>query len=664
MRFSSSRVASKEAQEIGEALSGNTTSEKGPSRRRFARKKRSDEAIVDDSNNEGGEARNEKDWTPALFKRTSKEVVEERDAANQTALPALFQFSSKEDVARESSPRSAAASSIFQRKSKEKECTSSALPTMFQFSSKEEEVRESAPRSSVHSAVFQRKGKSKEKEFTSTSLPTLFQLNSNEGNVQESTPRRKGKDNDKECTGSSLPAVFQFSSKEEEVNDSSSRKVVPALFKRKSKDNEEDVVKVEEVRENASGSRNHALSAKLFPKAERKQIKVTYHNFSADAANVVKVEQDEAVPTLASSYHVLIKVQVGACIESFILRALYLSDMRSPVLCGNQFLHIRISPPLLQASTVTLNDCLLRRGFDFNVFSPLGLPLTPGYDVVGNILEVGSNVAEFAVGERVAALVRSGGNARFVSVPASSLVKVPSNLDSAEVAALVSIYTTAYQALRKISNGGPMFSLEGKKILILGGMDGVGQALIQMCKKARATIYATAPTVRHIYIKSVLGVNPLPEADWLSSVEGQLDYVFDGVCEDGTEKSFKALKPDGEMVCYGHASMLKEREIGILGAPFSARMNQLYTQMSRRVHTVDIWESFQYDPVVYKQDLKSLCQLLKWNKLKPHIAKRVSLPEVAAAQTKLEKGDIRGTIVCFPWRPIRAGKIQETEEES
>jgi NADPH:quinone reductase-like Zn-dependent oxidoreductase len=308
---------------------------------------------------------------------------------------------------------------------------------------------------------------------------------------------------------------------------------------------------------------------------------------------------------------------------------------------------------------------LLRRGFDFDVLSPVCLPLTPGYDVVGNIVELGSKVSDFAVGERVAALVRCGGNARWLSVPVSSLVKVPANLDSAEVAALVSIYTTAYQALRKISAGGPMFSLQGKKILILGGMDGVGQALIQLCKKARATIYVSAPKLRHVYLKSVLGVTPLLETDWLSSVEGQLDYVFDGLSENGTEKSFKALKSDGELVCYGHASLLKEREMGILGAPLSARVNQFYTKMTSRVHTVDIWDSFINDPTTYKQDLKTLCQLLKWNKLKPHVAKRVALPEVAGAQTKLEQGDIRGTIVCFPWRPIiRSGKITAETDES
>jgi NADPH:quinone reductase len=312
-----------------------------------------------------------------------------------------------------------------------------------------------------------------------------------------------------------------------------------------------------------------------------------------------------------------------------------------------------------------LNDCLLRRGFDFDVLTPVSLPLTPGYDIVGNIVEVGSNVSDFSVGERVAAIVRCGGNARWISVPASSLVKVPESLDSAEVVALVSIYTTAYQALRKVTGSGPMFSLQGKKVLILGGMDGVGQALIQLCKKARATIFVSAPKLRHVYLSSVLGVTPLLENDWLSGIEGQIDYVFDGICENGAEKSLKALKPDGEVVCYGHASTLNEKEMGILGVPLSVRMNHFYYKMTSRVHTVDIWDSFLADSTVYKQDLKTLCQLLKWNKIKPHVAKRVALTEVGGAQKKLEQGDIRGTIVCFPWRPIiRSAKITNENEES
>jgi NADPH:quinone reductase-like Zn-dependent oxidoreductase len=140
--------------------------------------------------------------------------------------------------------------------------------------------------------------------------------------------------------------------------------------------------------------------------------------------------------------------------------------------------------------------------------------------------------------------------------------------------------------------------------LIIGGMDGVGQALIQMCNKARATIYATAPAHRHGYVNNVLGAAPYPEEKetWIRMVEHKMDYVFDGVCEDGWETPFRALKDDGELVCYGHAAMLKERSMGFLGAPMSAHMNKLWSQTKPRTNFVDIWESFQEDPETYKKN--------------------------------------------------------------
>jgi NADPH:quinone reductase-like Zn-dependent oxidoreductase len=301
-----------------------------------------------------------------------------------------------------------------------------------------------------------------------------------------------------------------------------------------------------------------------------------------------------------------------------------------------------------------MNDCLIRRGFDFQILNPVSLPATPGSDVVGYIVEVGERVTDFAIGDRVACLVRAGGNARFVSVHQDSLVKVPLSLDSAEVASLISTYTTAYQAMRLISGKGPMLSLQGKKVLILGGLDGAGQALIQFCRKAKAEIFATAPKHRHIYLKSVLGVNPLPETDWLSSVTGQIDYVFDGVSDSSVDTS-KALNHGGQLVRFGYSDLLKQ-EVGFFGAPLSIRMNKAFSG-----YTVDVWENFQSDPKTFKDDLLTLLHQLKWNKLKPHIAKRISLSDVAVAQKKLENGEIRGVIVCFPWRLVRSKKVSSED---
>lgn len=211
----------------------------------------------------------------------------------------------------------------------------------------------------------------------------------------------------------------------------------------------------------------------------------------------------------------------------------------------------------------------MRRGFDFNVLNPVTLPQTPGMDIVGYVASSGS--PDFPKGSRVAALVRNGGNARYISVPISSLVKVPSKLEATQVVSLVTVYTTAYQVLKKIKQKGPIFSLLGKKVLIVGGMDAVGQALLQMCSKARAELYATAPQHMHWYVKKTWGATPLSEDpnDWDASINGSMDYVFDGVCLDGIESSYQALTPDGELVTYGHKSMLRNDTMGLLGAPLT-----------------------------------------------------------------------------------------------
>ena len=46
--------------------------------------------------------------------------------------------------------------------------------------------------------------------------------------------------------------------------------------------------------------------------------------------------------------------------------------------------------------------------------------------------------------------------------------------------------------------------------------------------------------------------------------------------------------------------------------------------------------------------------MLKKRFIKPHIAKRVALTEVAEAQATLEEENARGEIVCLPWKRTAA----------
>lgn len=315
----------------------------------------------------------------------------------------------------------------------------------------------------------------------------------------------------------------------------------------------------------------------------------------------------------------------------------------------------------IEVSTVSMHDCLMRRGICFSVTDPVCLPATPGMDLVGTIVTVGEQVQDFKVGDRVAALVRTGGNARYCVVPQQSLVIVPRYLDASEAVAMVSVYMAAYQSL--------MISaavIEGSTVLVTGaGMGPVEQALIQLSLRAGATqVYCTAPDRHHRYVRSVLGATPLPTNQWLPIVEEKMDVVFDSLCQDGFESSFKALKNTGTLVCVGMSSLLQNEPMGAFGAPLSAFWARTKAQyFMSRTHFYDVWESFKSDPKKFKADLATILDLLNKREIKPHIAKRIALADVQGAQTILEVGpQPRGIIVCLPWRRrkvnIRPGREQ------
>lgn len=343
-------------------------------------------------------------------------------------------------------------------------------------------------------------------------------------------------------------------------------------------------------------------------RGDRRQKKLVFTEFSETPREVLQVQVSE-IPEPASDTDVVVKVT---------------------------------------ASTVSLQDCMLRKGVAFETGD---LPLTPGMDIVGNIITCGKKVRSVYVGDRVATLVRVGGNARYISVPASTLVEVPRSLDAAEAACMVSTYLAAYQCIRKVTNDS--FSLEGKRVLITGSMEPVGQALVQLCLRAGALeIYATAPTLRHRYVKSVLGVHPLPPdpADWLPLVQGKMHFVFDGACQDDLSSPYGALRNDGVLLCLGMSSLLSRETPGVFGAPLSAYWARIKGQLLPNSIVYDVWESFLQDRNSYKLDLEILFHLLKKKFIKPHIAKRIGLSEVAEAQASLEEDMSRGEIVCLPWK--------------
>jgi NADPH:quinone reductase-like Zn-dependent oxidoreductase len=356
----------------------------------------------------------------------------------------------------------------------------------------------------------------------------------------------------------------------------------------------------------------------------------------------------------------------------------------------------------IHASTVTLFDCLVRQGefqptprtYDVSACPcgdiwgelPAKPPLTPGCDLVGTIVQCGSKISlegRYRVGDYIAALVSTGGNARYISIPTSSLIAVPRSCDPAEAVTMVSVYATAYRALRIATNGladgnffqpdrtrSPVFSLRGKNVLVIGGMDPVGQALIQLCHKSSAArVYATVPSEQCHYARHVLNATPLPEKYevWKQFTEGDMDVVFDGygsaesiaaalaalipIPKSGAVYNTNNPRPPAppRVVVFGRNHLLDSpKQTTMDNLCSSAWGNEPSPIDDKRVAAVDVWDLLKSNPSVYKRCVAVLFQLLKFKKLKPFIGQTILLDHVAEYHTRLESNKVRGVVVCLP----------------
>ena len=141
------------------------------------------------------------------------------------------------------------------------------------------------------------------------------------------------------------------------------------------------------------------------------------------------------------------------------------------------------------AAGVAFADVLMRRGM---YLGQPPFPFVPGYDVVGEIDAIGESVTDFRVGQRVAALLMTGGYSQFTIVPEADLVPVPDGLDPAEAVSLVLNYVTAYQMLRRVAE-----MRSGQSMLVHSAAGGVGTAALQFGKIIGLTMFGAASKPKH-----------------------------------------------------------------------------------------------------------------------------------------------------------------------
>ena len=308
------------------------------------------------------------------------------------------------------------------------------------------------------------------------------------------------------------------------------------------------------------------------------------------------------------------------------------------------------------AAGVALPDLLAREGV--HPETPV-VPFTPGWDLVGIVDRLGDGVSGIELGQIAAAMPISGAYAEFVCLPQRELVPVPSGLDAAEAVCMVLNYVTAYQMLHRSAKVRP-----GQRALIHGAAGGVGSALLQLGRLAGLETYGTCSSPS---ASAVSGMGAIPidyqQQDFVKEIhrltsEG-VDVLFDGIGGSNLWRSREALRPGGTVVVYGFTAKLRKgrlasgrsggrhrfREAAILG--FYIARNWFLPGRKRMV-PYSIQTLKRLKPAWFRQDLITLLDLLKQQKIKPLIAERLPLTDARRAHELLGKGGVTGKIVLVP----------------
>lgn len=199
----------------------------------------------------------------------------------------------------------------------------------------------------------------------------------------------------------------------------------------------------------------------------------------------------------------------------------------------------------VNASSVNPFDVAVRSGYLAGYFN-YTFPLIIGTDVSGVIEEVGEGVTTLSVGDEVytrAGVMRDGGNAEYVVMPAIDVAAKPRSIDHIHTAALPHVTLCAWQALFEQAH-----LQKGQTVLIHGAGGGVGHIAIQLAKQAGARVIGTASTnielVKELGADQVIDYTTTP----FESIVHDVDVVLDTVGGDTQERSWQTLKPGGILI--------------------------------------------------------------------------------------------------------------------
>jgi len=201
-----------------------------------------------------------------------------------------------------------------------------------------------------------------------------------------------------------------------------------------------------------------------------------------------------------------------------------------------------------------------------DLFCRLGLyaaapsrPFAPGFEVAGVVVATGRGVTAPRAGERAIGVLRFGGYATRVNLPAAWTRPLPDDWSFADGAAFPVAFLTAWYGL--IHQGR---LARGETAVIHSAAGGVGSAACQLARHAGARTIGTVGSEGKRAAARTAGAEEVvvspdydvwPAIDRLTEGRG-VDVVLDAVGGRGLAEGYRRLRPMGRLVVYGFAELM------------------------------------------------------------------------------------------------------------
>lgn len=292
----------------------------------------------------------------------------------------------------------------------------------------------------------------------------------------------------------------------------------------------------------------------------------------------------------------------------------------------------------IAASAVNRADLMQRQGF---YPPPPGASEVPGLECSGTVAQVGDGVTEWAVGDRVCALLAGGGYGERVAVPAAQVLPVPDGVDLVAAAALPEVACTVWSNVVMAAG-----LTAGDVFLIHGGAGGIGTHAIQVGKALGATVAVTAGSASKLARCRELGADlaiSYREQDFVEEVRKATDghgadVILDNMGAAYLDRNVDALATGGRLVVIGMQGGRKgELDLGKLLAKRAS-----VTATSLRARPVDGSDG----KARIVADVRArLWPLVASGAVKPLVHSVVPMAQAEQAHRLLEGGDVFGKVV-------------------